>query len=91
MFRIPFFNRHKVVSDEGFTITFVSRHALRYDEGDIAVLIDIDGDRTQMDMFTKSIRAFDSDGKLPDALTIQKIENNIALALEWKGWKVHRK
>ena len=77
------------MSDEGFTITFVSRNILRYDEGSISLLIDIDGDGKQMDVLFRSLRlAFDADQQLPNDMTLRKIEHNVARALEWRGWTV---
>jgi hypothetical protein len=88
MFRVPFLRWHSIVSDEGFSVTFVSRNILKYDEGGISVLIDIDGDGKQMDVIANSMRASDPKGRLPEETTARKIEHNVARALEWKGWSV---
>ena len=88
MFKIPLLNRHKIVSDEGFTVTFVSRNVLMYEEDGISLLIDVDGDGKQMDVISSSLRPVTLGKKLPDDLGVRKIEGSIARALEWRGWSV---
>jgi hypothetical protein len=88
MFRIPLISRHTIVSDEGFAITFISRNVLRYDEGDVSLLFDIDGDGKRMDLIARSMRTSDTNGKSPDEVTLRRIEDNVARALEWRGWSV---
>jgi hypothetical protein len=88
MFRIPLLRRHTIVSDEGFAITFTSRKVLRYDEGDISLLFDIDGDGKRMDPIANSMRTSEPNDESPDEMTLRRIEDNIARALEWRGWSV---
>lgn len=88
MFRIPLLHRHTIVSDEGFAITFTSRNVLRYDEGAISLLIDIDGDGKRMDLVTNSMRTSEPNNESPDEMTLRRIEDNLVRALEWRGWSV---
>jgi hypothetical protein len=90
VFKIPLLHRKKIVSDEGFTITFVSRNVLQYDGSHVSLLFDIDGDGKRMDVLARSARvAHDANSvNLPDDMILRKIEDDISRALEWRGWLV---
>ena len=88
MFRIPLLHRRTIVSDEGFAVTFTSRNVLRYDEGDVSLLFDIDGDGKRMDLIAHSMRTFHPNGESPDEVALRRIEANVARALKWRGWSV---
>lgn len=90
MFKIPFFNRHTVISDEGFKVTFVSRNTLKYEEGELVALLDIDGDGTKMDLLAHSFpiesTQLEETSKYEER---HRIIHNVVQVLEWKGWSVH--
>jgi hypothetical protein len=89
MFKTSFFHRNKIISDEGFSVTFLGRYQVRYQEGDRSILVHIEGDDVQMDIFHSSIKAWEG-GNCPsiDSATDKRIVDNISRALEWRGWSV---
>lgn len=90
MFKIPLLNRHTVVSDEGFKVTFISRNILKYEEGDLVARLNIDGDGKRMDLLAHSIRIESTqNGQTSKDEERHRIVRNVVRVLEWKGWSAH--
>ena len=86
MFRIPLFRRNMIISDEGFTVIFVNRNVIRYEDQNVSLLVDIDGDGKRTDVLANSIRpALHSGARSLDADSVDRAERNVLRALEWRG------
>ncbi len=79
----------KITSDEGFTVTFSARHTLLYEEGGKSMTIRTEGDNKSVDVFKNSIGRWKHNTSEVDAATNERIANNIARALEFKGFSVY--
>ena len=89
MLRVPFFHRSKIISDEGFIVSFVNRSQLRYTEGDSVFLVGVEGAGRYIDIFHSSIRRSEPDACEPiDSQTDQRVTENVTRALEWRGLTV---
>ncbi len=88
MFKIPLLQRSKIVSDEGFSVTVLSRYAVRYEQDGRSMLVSIEEGDGHIDIFHSSIKWEDDPGEAIDAATDQRITENLAKALEWRGWSV---
>lgn len=87
------FEKHRwsrtITSDEGFTVTFVERHTLKYEEGGRSATIRTEGDGKSIDVFKNSICRWSNDPFEIDAATNERIANNVARALESRGFSVY--
>ena len=78
-----------ITSDEGFTVTFVARHTLMYEEGGKSVTIRTEGDGKSIDVFKNSIGRWSDNPSEVDAPTNERIANNVAPALKSRGFSVY--
>ena len=87
MFKVPLFHRSSIVSDEGFTVTVVSRFEVRYEENQKVMTISIEqqGDR-HIDVFHSTIRKWDGEEAAITNAEDYRITQNILEALKWRGW-----
>jgi|GEM_PF-4315934 len=89
MFKVPLLHRSKIVSDEGFSVTVLSRYAVRYEEGGRSMLVTIEEGAGHIDIFHSSIKSWENDpGEALDSATDRRITQNLTSALEWRGWSI---
>ena len=91
MFHSPLFRSGTIISDEGFRVTLKTRYRLEYEDGQgTSVCLNYDAVFPEIDILILSFVA--SQGM--DAISLEpaqraKIFDNVACALQWKGYTVH--
>jgi len=86
MFRVPFWRRSSIVSDQGFTVTVVNRSELRYQENQKVMTISIEQGDHHIDVFHSTIRRWDGEETPITNDDDLRITQNILKALTWRGW-----
>lgn len=79
----------KIISDEGFTVSFSARNSLMYEAGRRTMTVRTEGDGKAIDVFQKTISRWDNDSSEVDAPTNKMIADNIVRALEFRGFRVY--
>ena len=91
LFHSPVFKPGTIISDEGFRVTLKTRYQLEYEDGQgISVSLNYDAVFPEIDILTLSVVAFRGDAVVPfEPVQQAKMFDNIASALQWKGFTVH--
>jgi hypothetical protein len=88
MFKTHWWRSGKTVSDEGFSISFLSRTTLLYETNGKAMTITIEGAVKYIDVFHSSMQHWTNDDSAIDGQTDERNCDNIARALESRGLNV---
>jgi len=86
MFRVPLLHRSSIISDQGFTVTVVSRSKLEYRENQRVMSISIEQGGRHIDVFHSTIRRWDGESLPISNADDRRITENILAALRWRGW-----
>jgi hypothetical protein len=88
MFRTPWLNKSKVLSDEGFYVE-IGRDWLVYQRGDRRMTMTCDVGGPEINVFTDTANRWDDDPSVEvDEQTRSTILNDVTRALEWRGLQV---
>ena len=79
----------KIISDEGFTVSFSARNTLVYEAGRRTMTVRTEGDGKAIDVFQNSMSRWDNDSSEVDAPTNKMIADNIVRALEFRGFRAY--
>jgi len=86
VFKVPLLQRSTIVSDQGFSVTVVSRSELKYEESHRVMTISIEQGDRHIDVFHSTIRRWDGDETPITSADDRMITENILAALRWRGW-----
>ena len=91
MFHSPWFRSGTIISDEGFRVMLKTRYQLEYEDGQgTSVCLNYDAVFPEIDILTLSFAASQGGTAISVEPAQQaNIFDNIASALQWKGYTVH--
>ena len=88
MFRTHWWHAAKTVSDQGFSITLISKTKLLYEVNGKAMIVTTEGAGSYIDVFHSSMQHWKDDDSAIDGTTDEENLDNITRALESRGLNV---
>ena len=88
MFRKQWWLFGKTISGEGFSVGFIERGKLLYELGDKRMVVRVEGNWPDLDLFHGTMAAWENDDSPIDGVADELNVRNVTRALEWRRFVV---